>query len=395
MSTAANAIQPILAAVGLGASANAEHVHHPNADHSVAFKGYAAFAKKTDVKPLEYNPQKLADDFVEVAITHCGICGSDIHTIDSGWGPSSYPVIVGHEIVGNVSAIGKDVTHIKVGDRVGIGASCGACLNKKGDCHECKSGADNHCTKSVSTYNTKLPDGQVTQGGYADKYRCDAKWAFPIPESIKSEHAAVLMCGGVTTWAPLARAITKKGMKVGVIGIGGLGHMGIMWASKLNDASAEVTAISHNSNKKEAALKLGATKFLDTSDEKAVKEHARYFDYILCTANGKGQDYANWMSIIKLDGTFCTVGIPEAPISFGAFSVIGARASFTGSLIGSRKEIEDMLKFVDEHPELRPIVEKLPMEKVNEGIQKQRDGKVRFRVVLENPSAGVAPFAKA
>jgi len=145
-----------------------------------------------------------------------------------------------------------------------------------------------------------------------------------------------------------------------VIGIGGLGHMGIMWASKLNDASAEVTAISHNSNKKEAALKLGATKFLDTSDEKAVKEHARYFDYILCTANGKGQDYANWMSIIKLDGTFCTVGIPEAPISFGAFSVIGARASFTGSLIGSRKEIEDMLKFVDEHPELPPLSRSCP-----------------------------------
>ena len=227
-----------------------------------------------------------------MAISHCGICGSDIHTIDSGWGPSNYPVIPGHEIVGTVAAVGASVKNVKVGDRVGIGAQCGACH----ECYECKSGNQNHCSrKQLWTYNSKYPDGQLTQGGYADRIRCDAAFAFLLPEAISSAEAAPLMCAGVTTYAPLARAITRKGMRVGIIGVGGLGHLGIMWASKLLDGSAEVTAISHNSKKKEEALKLGATRFLDTGDKEQMKAHARYFDYILCTANGKGQDYSNWI----------------------------------------------------------------------------------------------------
>ncbi len=345
---------------------SASHVHHPQSDSGVTFQGLAAFEIKGDVKvrradrrcnarrgisaccrcseltsstdasvvcfePLSYHPPRLSDDFVEVAISHCGICGSDIHTIDSGWGPTPYPVIpgqqrlergvtraassapclhalfacslpAGHEIVGTVAAIGKDVSHIKVGDRVGIGAQCGGCLNKKNDCHECELGWDNHCQRGVWTYGSKYPDGQVSQGGYADSIRCQAAYAFRIPDSVSSEHAAPLMCGGVTVYAPLARSITRAGMRVGVIGIGGLGHLGVMFASKLLGGSAEVTAISHNSRKREESRKLGATKFIDTSDAEAMKKHARYFDYILCTANGQGQDYNNWLSLIKLYG---------------------------------------------------------------------------------------------
>jgi alcohol dehydrogenase (NADP+) len=262
--------------------------------------GYAAFEKKGDVKPFAYNPPKLADDFVEVKITCCGICGSDIHTIDSGWGPSNYPVIPGHEIIGTATAVGSAVKHVKVGDRVGIGAQCGACL----DCYECKEGAQNHCSrKLIWTYNTKYPDGQVSQGGYADRVRCQADFAFLIPESISSEEAAPLMCAGVTVFAPLARSLTRKGMKVGIIGVGGLGHLGVMFASKLLDGSAEVTAISHNSKKKDDALKMGAKHFLDTSNQEQLKAAARSFDYVLCTANGKQQDYNAWLSTIKLSVT--------------------------------------------------------------------------------------------
>jgi len=247
-------------------------------------------------QPLSYHPPKLAADWVEVAITHCGICGSDISTLDSSWGPTRYPIIVGHEIVGTVAAVGKDVTNVKVGDRVGIGAQCGACLNRNGNCFECGQAHENHCSKGMrGTYNSKYPDGQVTQGGYADRVRCQAAFAFVLPEEISSAEAAPLMCAGVTTYAPLARSITRPGMRVAIVGVGGLGHLGIMWASKLLDGSAEVTAISHNSKKKDEALKMGATRFLDTSDKKQLKQHARYFDYVLCTANGKGQDYSMWL----------------------------------------------------------------------------------------------------
>jgi len=363
------------------ASSSQDHAHHPAADKSVEFKGYAAFEKKGDVKPFAYNPPKLADDFVEVKITCCGICGSDIHTIDSGWGPSNYPVIPGHEIIGTATAVGSAVKHVKVGDRVGIGAQCGACL----DCYECKEGAQNHCSrKLIWTYNTKYPDGQVSQGGYADRVRCQADFAFPIPESISSQEAAPLMCAGVTVFAPLARSLTRKGMKVGIIGVGGLGHLGVMFASKLQDGSAEVTAISHNSKKKDDALKMGAKHFLDTSNQEQLKAAARSFDYVLCTANGKQQDYNAWLSTIKLGGTFCTVGLPEEPIPIHAFSLMGAQVNFTASGIGSIDEIKAMLEFADKH-NVRPIIERFPMEKANEGIKKLRDGSVRYRVVLENP----------
>jgi len=153
----------------------------------------------------------------------------------------------------------------------------------------------NHCTRGVWTYSGKYADGQVSQGGYADRVRCQADYAFLLPESVSSEHAAPLMCGGVTVYGPLSRSITRPGMRVGIIGIGGMGHMAVMFASKLLDGSAEVTAISHNDKKKDEAMKLGATRFLDTSNKEQVKEHARYFDYILCTANGKGQDYNAWL----------------------------------------------------------------------------------------------------
>lgn len=335
---------------------------------------------------MSYNPPKLSEhpDWVEVAIDCCGICGSDIHTIDAGWGPTNFPVIVGHEIIGRVSAAGPKVTNVKVGDRVGIGAQCGSCHNANGDCEECGSGNENHCRRThVWTYNSKYPDGQVSQGGYADRIRCDAKFAFHIPENISSQEAAPLMCAGATVYSPLVRSLTRPNMRVGIIGIGGLGHLAVMFASKLQNGSCEVTAISHNSKKKEAALSMGATKFLDTSDEEAVKQHFRYFDYVLTTANGSDMDVSKWMSMVRLGGGCCTVGIPEAPFRIAAFSLLGARINFTASSIGSIAEIESMLKFCSEH-NVRPIIERMPMEKANEGIAKVRDGSVRFRVVLEN-----------
>jgi D-arabinose 1-dehydrogenase-like Zn-dependent alcohol dehydrogenase len=340
------------------------------------------------LQPFSYNPRPLAADFVEIAISHCGICGTDIHVIDSGWRPSCYPVIPGHEIVGRVVAVGADVKNVAVGDRVGVGAQCGSCLNRK-DCAECAAGWEQHCCvpgARLSTYNSRLPDGQVTQGGYADRIRLDANFAFKIPESISSAEAAPLMCAGVTVFAPLQRLMTRPNMKVAVIGVGGLGHLAIMFASKLQNGTAEVTAVSHNSKKKEAALQMGAKAFLDTSDAAQVKAAFRKFDLILCTADGKGQDYNNWLSTVKLGGTLCTVGIPNEPMQIAAFALMGAQVTLTASNIGSISEIEQMLAFADKH-NVRPIIQRLPMDQANTGVKMVRDGSVRFRVVLENPAA--------
>jgi alcohol dehydrogenase (NADP+) len=296
-------------------------------------------------------------------------------------------VIPGHEIIGSVSAVGSDVTHLKVGDRVGIGAQCGSCLNKNKDCTECEQGWEQHCRNDnhIWTYNSAYPDGQISQGGYADRVRCAGQFAFKIPEVISSAEAAPLMCAGVTVFAPLQRYMTRPHMKVAIIGIGGLGHLAVMYAAKLLGGSAEVTAVSHNSKKKDEALKMGAKYFLDTSDKAALKAAFRTFDFVLSTANGSKMDLGNWLSTVKLAGTFCTVGLPEEPLQVHAFSLMGAQINLTASGIGSRKEIEQMLEFSAKH-NVRPIIEKLPMEKANDGIKKVRDGSVRFRVVLENPN---------
>jgi len=360
---------------------------HDNADKSVVFKGLGCFSKGADVKPMTYNPPKLSENFVEIEISHCGICGSDIHTIDSGWGPTNYPVIVGHEIIGTVKAVGSAVKHVKVGQRVGVGAQCGACCGANKDCYECSVKKENHCRDNLLwTYGGSYKDGQVSQGGYASHIRCQGDFVFSIPEAISSAEAAPLMCAGVTTFAPLARNLTRKDMKVAIIGIGGLGHLGIMWASKMLDGAIEVTAISHNSKKKDDALKMGAKYFIDTSDKDQLKSAFRKFDYILSTANGTDMDLANWLSMVKLDGTFCTVGIPEEPLKIPAFALLGAQVNATASGIGSIEDIKQMLEFAAKH-NVRPIIERLPMEKANEGIKKMRDGTVRFRVVLENPTA--------
>jgi len=333
------------------------------------------------VQDFAYNPPKLADDFVEVKISHCGICGSDIHTIDSGWGPSNYPVIVGHEIVGHVTAVGKDVKHLQLGDRVGIGAQCGACLK----CDACTKGLDNHCPTPhyATTYNGKYPDGQVTQGGYADFKRCQGDFVFKLPDSISSAEAAPLLCAGATVFAPLQRHVTRADMQVGVIGVGGLGHLAVKFASKMFDGKLDVTAISHNDKKKDDALAMGAKHFLNTGDKEQLKAAAKSFDVLLCTANGKDQDYATWLTLLKFQGTFCMVGAPEVPMPIPVFPLLLGQLHVTGSLIGSIAEVKTMLEFADKH-NVRPIIERLPMSQANEGIKRVREGKARYRVVLEN-----------
>ena len=262
-------------------------------------------------------------------------------------------------------------------------------MNKDNNCEECEQGLVQHCRNSMLwTYDAKYPDGQLTHGGYADRIRVNHNFVFKVPESIKSEYAAPLMCAGLTTFSPLNKVMTRPGMKIGIIGIGGIGHLAVMWASKLQDGKCEVTAISHNDKRRDDALRLGAHKFLDTSDEKAVKAAKRTFDFILGTADAGQKDMENWLSMLKVGGSLCQVGLPSEPFPINPFVLLESAVKFTSSCIGSIKDMEEMLQFAAKH-DVQPWIETMAMEKVNEAIKKFRNKEVHFRIVLVNSNVNV------
>jgi len=350
------------------------------ADPTATINGYALKGKPSMLihhkfEPWSYNPRYLGEDDVEVAITHCGICGSDLHTAFGGWGDVTYPIIVGHEIIGHITAKGKNVTKFNIGDRVGCGAMCGCCHA----CDNCKSGNENHCRAAIGTYNGKYPDGEHSQGGYASSKRFDQYFCFHIPENITSAEAAPLLCAGATTYSPLARYKVGPGKKVGVIGIGGLGHLAVQFAAKMG---AEVVAISSSASKREAAARLGASDYINMQDEAAQKRHAGSFDVIISCANPPKMEYDAYLKLCKLDAYFVLVALPEDVISFKPFTLTGTRVHVVGSSIGNHQEIEAMLQFCSKN-NVRPWIELLPMSQVNEGIRKVKENDVKFRVVLE------------
>lgn len=351
--------------------------HHPHSDKAVEpFVGLAVLEKGGDFVRFEYAPRPLGDEDVEVDIQFCGVCGSDLHTVDSGWGHAKYPVITGHEIVGKVSKIGSKVTRMKVGDVAGIGAEVLTCRQ----CVDCKSKNDAYCTKKTYTYNAVYYDGQWAFGGYANKVRVNQEWVFVIPKELDPAEAAPLLCAGVTVFAPLQRHV-KAGQHVGVVGIGGLGHLGVQYAAKMG---AKVTAISTSLRKKDDAVKLGASEFLVSTDSKQMEAAARSFDAILLTANPDDLNLSPLIGLLKVGGFLILMGSPEKPMSFHSFSIIGNRSNIVGSLIGSKHEVQEALDFAAKHG-VRAVIEKFPIEKANDAFKKMRDNTIRYRPVLELP----------
>ncbi|KAJ3130477.1 hypothetical protein HK098_000042 [Nowakowskiella sp. JEL0407] len=343
------------------------------------YHGYAVFSKGIDVKPHSYPARVLEDNCIEIKVTHCGICGSDLHTIKEEWDPITFPQVVGHEIIGVVTKLGKNVdsTRYAIGTRVGVGAQCGCCHS----CGLCNKSRENMCEDAIFTYNSTLADGYVTQGGYADYYRCDAQFAIPIPEGLESEAAAPLMCAGITVYSPLRRFGAGPGKRVGIVGIGGLGHLGVKWAVALG---AEVTAISSSERKRDDALNLlGAKHYLNSSDKAAMKAANRSLDLIVCTAFGPETDWNELLKLVDVDGDFVLVGLPENPLSVEAFSLVKTQVSLSGSMIDSPEEIEKMLQLAAAKG-VKPVVEVLPMTQVAEALKKMEAGKARFRIVLQN-----------
>ncbi|KAF1911662.1 chaperonin 10-like protein [Ampelomyces quisqualis] len=325
-----------------------------------------------------YTPKTFEESDVEMEISHCGVCGSDIHSLRSGWGPSDYPLVVGHEIIGRVTRVGKDVKDLKVGDRVGVGAQSECCES----CRPCKMLQESNCNRMTMTYNSKHSNGDKSYGGYAKSWRGPASFAIPIPDGLLSEFAAPLMCGGVTVYSPLVSNGAGPGKRIGVVGVGGLGHFALLFAKALK--CHEIVAISRSSSKKEDAIKLGADKFIATGeDPEWMTKNANSLDLIISTISGSFP-LDQYLQLLDVNGTFVQLGAPDDPLpSFSPLGLIFKNLKIAGSLIGTRQHIRDMLELAKE-TNLQAWVQVRPMEEANQVLVDFEKGLPRYRYVLKN-----------
>ncbi|KAI1620417.1 chaperonin 10-like protein [Exophiala viscosa] len=331
----------------------------------------------------DYDPKPFEETDVDIKISHCGICGSDIHTLRSGWAPTLYPTVVGHEIVGTAVRVGSKVEGgLKVGDRVGVGAQSLSCL--KPDCEQCSNGIENYCQNHQTiTYNSKYPDGSKSYGGYGDYWRGPSHFVFKIPDALPSDVAAPMLCGGVTAFSPLLHHKAGPGKRVGIIGIGGLGHFGIMGAKVLG--VDKIVAISRTSAKKADALKMGADDFIATEEDKGWnRKHRQSLDIIISTVSSPKMPLQQYLSLLRVGGAFVQIGAPEDNLpSFNGFAILGKRCSISGSSIGSPKEIRYMLDLFAEKG-VHTWVNRVPMKDANRAIVDMEAGNARYRTVLVN-----------
>ncbi|KAJ0413655.1 chaperonin 10-like protein [Aspergillus carlsbadensis] len=346
--------------------------------------GLDASAADGKMQWQEFEPKPWEETDVDIKITHCGICGSDLHTLRSGWGPTIYPCCVGHEIVGTAVRVGSQVTHIKLGDRVGVGAQGESCLSRKGHCEDCASGNEQYCKRQFSgTYNGQFMNGGNSYGGYARYNRSPAHFSFKIPDGLDSAAAAPMMCGGVTVYNPLRHYGCGPGKTVGIIGVGGLGHFGVMFAKALG--ADKVIAISRKADKREDALKMGADKYIATAeDANWLAENKRSLDLIVCTVSSSKMPITEYVSLLKRDGTFVQVGVPEdGSLTIPAAVLVMNGVKLGGSLIGSPEVIREMLQLAAEK-KIQPWIEQRPMKDANKAIVDMEEGVARYRYVLVN-----------
>jgi uncharacterized zinc-type alcohol dehydrogenase-like protein len=334
----------------------------------VEIRGLAAYAAGAQLVPYKYEPGPIKPNDVEVRISHCGVCHSDVHLIDNDWGLSRYPFIPGHEIVGTVTAVGADVRDRKPGERVGIGWQADSC----GICEWCRQGDEHLCPQAQPTCVGR-------NGGYADAVRVNSRFAIPVPENLESEGVAPLLCGGVTVYSPLRNHGAGPASRVGVIGIGGLGHMGVQFAKAFG---AEVTAFSTSKDKEPEARELGADNFVNTREAAEMRRVAGSFDLLLSTVSAD-QDWQAFLNSLRPKGTLCVLGVPPSPIAIQAFSLIGQQRSISGSPTGSPRDLHEMLR-VASHHKIKAITERFPMAKANDAIANVKKSKVRYRAVLAN-----------
>ncbi len=331
-------------------------------------RAYAVQEAGGKLAPFEYDPGPLAPDAVKIDVEACGLCHSDLSLIDNDWGVTSYPLVPGHEVIGKIAQVGDHVTTLKIGDTVGLGWFSGSCMA----CEQCMSGNHNLCPSNESTIIGR-------HGGFADKVRCQATWAVPLPDGVDAKKAGPLFCGGITVFNPIVQFDVKPTDRVGVIGIGGLGHFALQF---LNRWGCEVTAFTSTGAKADQARAMGAHRVVDSRDDDALDAVAGTYDFIISTVN-VDLAWDRYLAALKPKGRLHTVGVVPQPIPAPAFGLIAGQKSISGTPLGSPAVTGKMLEFCERHG-IEAVTEHFPMSQVNEALAHLHDGKARYRVVLEN-----------
>ncbi|MDE3250086.1 MAG: NAD(P)-dependent alcohol dehydrogenase [Bacteroidota bacterium] len=339
-------------------------------------KSYAAQSAVAPLAPFAFDRREPGPHDVQIDILYCGVCHSDIHQVRNEWGNSIYPMVPGHEIVGRVVKTGAHVKNFKVGDLAGIGCFVDSCRT----CPNCLAGEEQFCDEGMTgTYNALERDGKTpTYGGYSTQIVVDEQYTLHVSDKLPLSGVAPLLCAGITTYSPLRHLGVTKGHKVGVLGLGGLGHMGVKFAAAFG---AEVTMLSHSRSKEADAKKLGAHHFALTSDPEVLKSLRNKFDFVLNTVSAP-HEYSTYLDLLNTNGTMIVVGAPETPSAVPAFNLIMKRRSIMGSLIGGIKETQEMLDYCAEH-NIVSEVEVIPVQKINEAYERMLKGDVRYRFVID------------
>jgi len=342
-------------------------------------KAFAVPNATSPLGPFQFERREPGPHDVVIDILYCGVCHSDIHQVRDEWGGSIYPMVPGHEIVGRVSRVGSHVKNFKVGDLAGVGCLVDTCRT----CGSCKEGLEQYCENFMSfTYNGYEQDRKTpTYGGYSSHIVVDEQYTLHVSPKLKLEGVAPLLCAGITTYSPLRTWKAGKGTKLGVLGLGGLGHMAVKLGAAMG---AEVTMLSGSPSKEADAKRLGAHNFALTSDEATMKKYKNYFDIIIDTVSGQ-HDLGKFVSLLKRDGTLVMVGAPPKPLDLHAFHLILSRRRVAGSHIGGIKETQEMLDFCAEH-NITSDVEVIPIQQINEAYERTIRGDVRYRFVIDMKS---------
>jgi len=341
--------------------------------------GYAANSAKSPLAPFSFQRREAGPRDVQIEILYCGVCHSDLHTVRDEWGGTVFPCVPGHEIVGRVTRVGEQVKRFKTGDLAGVGCMVDSCRT----CPSCRAGLEQYCEPGfTATYNSEDKIlGGVTYGGYSDKIVVEEHFVLRIPENLNLAAVAPLLCAGITTYSPLRHWKVGKGQKVGVVGLGGLGHMGIKLA---NAMGASVVLFTTSANKRQDALRLGAKDVVMSRDQSEMDKHLNSFDFIIDTVSAKHNVDA-FLQLLKRDATLCMVGASPEPLNVSLFNLIMKRRQFAGSLIGGIAETQEMLDFCAQHG-ITSDIEMIPIQQINQAYERLLKSDVKYRFVIDMAS---------
>ena len=338
-------------------------------------RGYAAKGPSLPLQPFDFERREPGPHDVLVNIQYCGVCHTDIHQVRNEWRGSIYPMIPGHEIIGTAASVGDRVSKFKIGSRVGVGTFVDSCRK----CGPCREEEEQYCEKgAIWTYNCYECDGKtLTQGGYSTYITVDEAYAFRIPDSIPPERAAPLLCAGTTTYSPLRHFGVKRGSRIAVVGLGGLGHMAVKFAKAFG---ANVTVMSHSPSKREDAMRFGADNFIVTNGPETFRKNKSSFDFVVDTISAK-HDFNEYLNLLRFEGTMILLGVPE-PALLAPASLENSRRCLAGSNVGGTRDTREMLDFCARHG-IAADVEVIPIQRIEEAFDRTVRGDVRYRFVID------------